>query len=57
MNLPTMINLIHLEIWSIDLVPLPGYIPDFTTVKDLWHWMYEDVTYNNGYGAKKDLIE
>ena len=30
---------------QIDLVPLPGYSPDFMPVEALWRWLREDVTY------------
>ena len=31
---------------QIDLVPLPGYSPDFMPVEALWRWLREDVTYH-----------
>ncbi len=42
---------------DIDLVPLPGYSPDFMPVEHLWHWLREDVTYHTCYNTKNDLIE
>ena len=42
---------------GVDLVPLPGYSPDFMPVEHLWHWMREDVTYHTCYSTKKHLIE
>lgn len=42
---------------GIELVPLPGYSPDFMPVEHLWHWMREDVTYHTCYSTKADLIE
>jgi hypothetical protein len=30
---------------QIELVPLPGYSPDFMPVEALWRWLREDVTY------------
>jgi len=42
---------------GVDLVPLPGYSPDFMPVEHLWHWMREDVTYHTAYSTKEDLIE
>ena len=32
--------------YNIDLVPLPGYSPDFMPVEALWRWLREDVTYH-----------
>ena len=32
------------EALKIDLVPLPGYSPDFMPVEALWRWLREDVT-------------
>jgi transposase len=31
------------EALQIDLVPLPGYSPDFMPVEALWRWLCEDV--------------
>lgn len=42
---------------DIELVPLPGYSPDFMPVEHLWHWLREEVTYHTCYNTKKDLIE
>ena len=35
------------RICNIDLVPLPGYSPDFMPVEALWRWLREDVTYHH----------
>jgi transposase len=32
---------------DIELVPLPGYSPDFMPVKALWRWLCGDVTYHH----------
>ena len=42
---------------KIDLVPLPGYSPDFMPVEALWRWLREDVTYQYCHKTKQELIE
>jgi transposase len=39
----------------IDLVPLPGYSPDFMPVEALWRWLREDVTYHHCHASPDDL--
>jgi transposase len=39
----------------IDLVPLPGYSPDFMPVEALWRWLREDVTYHYCHPTAEDL--
>ena len=39
----------------IDLVPLPGYSPDFMPVEALWRWLREDVTYHHCHAGPDDL--
>ena len=43
------------EALQIDLVPLPGYSPDFMPVEALWRWLREDVTYHHGHPTPEDL--
>jgi transposase len=40
---------------QIDLVPLPGYSPDFMPVEALWRWLREDVTYHYCHPTAEDL--
>ena len=40
---------------QIDLVPLPGYSPDFMPVEALWRWLREDVTYHYCHPTPEDL--
>jgi hypothetical protein len=40
---------------NIDLVPLPGYSPDFMPVEALWRWLREDVTYHHCHPTVEDL--
>src|SRR5918997_1215972 len=39
----------------IELVPLPGYSPDFMPVEALWRWLREDVTYHHCHLTADDL--
>jgi transposase len=39
----------------IDLVPLPGYSPDFMPVEALWRWLREDVTDHHCHSTAEDL--
>ena len=43
------------EALHIDLVPLPGYSPDFMPVEALWRWLREDVTYHHCHPTAEDL--
>jgi transposase len=43
------------EALRIDLVPLPGYSPDFMPVEALWRWLREDVTYHHCHPIADDL--
>ena len=43
------------EALHIDLVPLPGYSPDFMPVEALWRWLREDVTYHYCHPTAEDL--
>src|SRR3954462_5984625 len=43
------------EALNIDLVPLPGYSPDFMPVEALWRWLREDVTYHHCHPTAEDL--
>ena len=40
---------------QIELVPLPGYSPDFMPVEALWRWLREDVTYHHCHPSAEDL--
>ena len=40
---------------QIELVPLPGYSPDFMPVEALWRWLREDVTYHHCHPTAEDL--
>ena len=40
---------------QIDLVPVPGYSPDFMPVEALWRWLREDVTYHYCHPTTEDL--
>jgi transposase len=40
---------------TIELVPLPGYSPDFMPVEALWRWLREDVTYHHCHPTADDL--
>ena len=42
---------------KIDLVPLPGYSPDFMPVESLWHWLREEVTYFFCHETSQELID
>ena len=39
----------------IELVPLPGYSPDFMPVEALWRWLRDDVTYHHCHPTADDL--
>ena len=43
------------EALKIDLVPLPGYSPDFMPVEALWRWLREDVTYHHCHPTAEAL--
>jgi hypothetical protein len=43
------------EALNIDLVPLPGYSPDFMPVEALWRWLRQDVTYHHCHPTAQDL--
>ena len=43
------------EALQIDLVPLPGYSPDFMPVEALWRWLREDVTDHHCHPTAEDL--
>ena len=43
------------EALNIDLVPLPGYSPDFMPVEALWRWLREDLTYHHCHSTAEDL--
>jgi len=43
------------EALQIDLVPLPGYSPDFLPVEALWRWLREDVTDHHCHPTAEDL--
>ena len=40
---------------QIELMPLPGYSPDFMPVEALWRWLREDVTYHHCHRTAEDL--
>ncbi len=40
---------------DIELVPLPGYSPDFMPVEALWRWLREEVTYHHCHSTAEDL--
>jgi transposase len=40
---------------QIELLPLPGYSPDFMPVEALWRWLREDVTYHHCHASLDDL--
>jgi transposase len=40
---------------GIQIVPLPGYSPDFMPVEALWRWLREDVTYHYCHPTADDL--
>ncbi|MEO5328364.1 MAG: transposase [Magnetococcus sp. THC-1_WYH] len=42
---------------KIDLIPLPGYSPDFMPVESFWHWLREEVTYFFCYTTSQELID
>lgn len=42
---------------KIDLIPLPGYSPDFMPVESLWHWLREEVTYFFCHTTSMELID
>jgi transposase len=42
---------------GIELIPLPGYSPDFMPVEALWRWFREEVTYNHCHVTRSDLID
>lgn len=42
---------------KIDLIPLPGYSPDFMPVESLWHWLREEVTYFFCHITSQELID
>ena len=42
---------------NIDLIPLPGYSPDFMPVESLWHWLREEVTYFFCHDTSQELID
>jgi transposase len=39
----------------IELVPLPGYSPDFMPGEALWRWLREDVTSHHCHPTADDL--
>lgn len=41
---------------QINLLPLPGYSPDFMPVEHLWQWLREEVTYHTCYDSRDELI-
>ena len=45
------------EALQIDLVPLPGYSPDFMPVEALWRWLRGDVTYHHCHPTAEDLSQ
>ena len=40
---------------DIQVLPLPGYSPDFMPVEALWRWLREDVTYHHCHASLDDL--
>jgi transposase len=42
---------------GIEIVPLPGYSPDFMPVEELWRWFRSVVTNSQVHETKKELIE
>jgi transposase len=40
---------------QIEVLPLPGYSPDFMPVEALWRWLREDVTYHYCHASLDDL--
>lgn len=42
---------------DIELIPLPGYSPDFMPVEALWRWLREEVTYHHCHASAKELID
>ena len=44
------------EALRINLLPLPGYSPDFMRVEHLWQWLREAVTYHTCYDRRDELI-
>lgn len=47
----------HAARLNIDLIPLPGYSPDFMPVEALWRWLREDVTYHHCHTSTAELID
>lgn len=45
------------EALGIELLPLPGYSPDFMPVEHLWSWLREEVTYHHCHADQEELIE
>lgn len=41
---------------NIQLVPLPGYSPDFMPAEALWRWLREDVTYHHCHVTRDELV-
>ena len=41
---------------QINVLPLPGYSPDFMPVEHLWQWVREDVTYHTCYHSREQLM-
>lgn len=41
---------------DIELIPLPGYSPDFMPVEALWRWLREEVTYHRCHATAEELI-
>ena len=41
---------------DIQVLPLPGYSPDFMPVEALWRWLREDVTYHHCHASLDDLV-
>lgn len=42
---------------NIELIPLPGYSPDFMPVEALWRWLREEVTYHYCHTTEQELTE
>lgn len=41
---------------KIELVPLPGYSPDFMPVEALWRWLREECTSDRCHASAADLV-
>lgn len=42
---------------GLDLLPLPGYSPDFMPVEELWRWFRSEVTNAQVHTTSKELIQ